>query len=276
MGFNPTVDLTRYNFGSFVGNRLMPESPEAMRQAELSGEAAANAPAAGMQAAEDIAAKPQQEQQKQEQQKKADQEARRKDRFKQLVDYFRPKSAEERMIEADARNRAQDEREKQKMAMDRELIAQGAVQDFEKRLAGYQQQPVAPLVELGKNVFGLPIMTNKPASTAQEQAARVEKFNLTPGSVTQFAMGGLPAGASPEEIAAGQDRLTTESVSQMMQDSLKTGQAMVRDAESGWIYDRALGRYVKGKRSTPQPVVQPGTTIPTGSGFFNVGRRTLR
>jgi hypothetical protein len=250
----------------------MPESPEAMRQAELSGEAAANAPAAGMQAAEDIAAKQQQEL---EQQKKADQEARRKDRFKQLVDYFRPKSGQERMIEADARNRAQDEREKQKMAMDRELIAQGAVQDFEKRLAGYQQ-PVAPLVELGKNVFGLPIMTNKPASTAQEQAARVEKFNLTPGSVTQFAMGGLPAGASPEEIAAGKDRLTTESVSQMMQDSLKTGQAMAQNAESGWIYDRALGRYVKGKRSTPQPVVQPGTTIPTGSGFFNVGRRTLR
>jgi len=263
------VDLTKYNFGTFVGNRLMPESPEAMRQAELSGEAAATAPAAGMQAAEDIAAN-------QERQIKADQEAKRKDRFKQLVDYFRPKSGQERMIEADARNRAQDEREKQKMAMDRELIAQGAAQDFENRLAGYQQQPVAPLAELGKDVFGRPIMTNKPASTAQEQAARVEKFNLAPGSLTQFSMGGLPAGAPPEAITAGQNKLTTESVSQMMQDSLKTGQAITQAAESGWIYDRALGRYVKGKRSAPQPVVQPGTTIPTGSGFFNVGRRTLR
>lgn len=272
-GFDPFVDLTKYNFGAFAGNRLVPQmSEEAVAQAGQMGSAAAMATAAGQQAAEDIA-------KKQEQENQAEQEARKRNRFNMLVDYFRPKSAEERMVEADTRNRAQDEREQQKMAMDRELIAQGAAMDFQNKMASYQQPSVPPLVELGKDYFGRSIMTNRPASTIQEQAKRVQQFNLAPGSLTQFAMGGLPTGAAPEAVAAGQEALASESASQMVQESLQRGQQIAQAAEGGWTYDRALGRYVKSKvpSRSALPTPQAGITLPTGRGFdFNTGKRNLR
>lgn len=284
-GFNPFVDLTKYNFGAFAGNRLVPQmSEEDAAQAGQMGSAAAMATAAGQQAAEDIA-------KKQEQEKQAEQEARKRNRFNMLVDYFRPKSAEERMAEADARNRAQDEREQQKMAIDRELIAQGAAMDFQNKMASYQQPSVPPLVELGKDYFGRSIMTNRPASTVQEQARRVQQFNLAPGSLTQFATGGFPsqavrssegevtAGVSPQAVAAGKEALASESANQMIQESQQRGQQIAQAAEGGWTYNRALGRYVKSKvpSRSALPTPQAGITLPSGQAFnFNIGKRNLR
>lgn len=284
-GFDPALmDLPILRtFPQLSDEQLKAATEAGERQGRLTA-----APYVGQFDAEAMARKFEEESRQKEQ---TEQEEKKRKRFSMLVDYFRPKSTEERMAEADARNRAQDEREQQKMAMDRELIAQGAAMDFQNKMASYRQPSVPPLVELGKDYFGRSIMTNRPASTVQEQARRVQQFNLAPGSLTQFATGGFPsqavrssegevtAGVSPQAVAAGQEALASESASQMIQESLQRGQQIAQAAEGGWTYDRALGRYVKSKipSRSSLPTPQAGITLPTGRGFdFNTGKRNLR
>lgn len=217
-------------------------------------------------------------------------EKAKRDRYNQLVDYFRPKTYEERAIEADRKIRDQEAREKAIMERDKQLTAEYEAQKFLERDARLREpEKPLPLYELGKDYFGQPIPTNAPAKTEAERQARVEKFNLTPGSTTEYALGGL----TQKQLSAIQDpqqreRMVQEGQKQIASRDLKgiLDKVAQRNAflmeQYGYIpepeykYDEVLGRYVRTKPSTPAAPVA-GTTSQSMGGFnFKTGGGTLR
>ena len=203
-----------------------------MTEADARARAQAQAPAAGQQKAEDMAKEV-------ERKAAAELDRKRMERLNMLIDSYRsPTRYDESIGEEEIKRRADlsgiSVGEAKKIAYNERAQAEGYAQDSINKTNAYKQelQPL-PTYSLGKDYFGRDIMTNRPASTAQEQAKRVAAFNQAPGSLTQFAS------ASPEQ----RSQLATNSAIQMVNESLGNRERFRQAAEGGFAWNAATGRY---------------------------------
>lgn len=235
----PPFDNSKYFQGPFTGGGYFPVDETSMTEADVRGRALAEAPAAGQQKAEDMA---------KEVERKAAEEVERKkmERLNLLIDSYRnptpyDPSAGEEEIQRRARINGISVTEAKNIAYNERSRAEGRAQNFiDKTNANKQGLQPLPTYSLGKDYFGRDIMTNRPASTAQEQAKRIAAYNQAPGSLTQFAL------ASPEQ----KDELATSSAKQMLNESLANRERRSQAAENGYAWDSATGRYTRSNELT--------------------------
>jgi hypothetical protein len=228
----PPFDNPEYFPGPFVGGRYLPVDETSMTEADARARAQAQASATGDQKAKDMA--------KEVERKAAeDLDRKRMERLNMLIDFYRsPTRYDESLGEEEIQRRADlsgiSVGEAKKIAYNERAQAEGRAQDFINKTNAYKQelQPL-PTYSLGKDYFGRDIMTNRPASTAQEQAKRVAAFNQAPGSLTQFAS------ASPEQ----RSELATNTAIQMVNESLGNRERLSQAAEGGFAWNAATGRY---------------------------------
>jgi hypothetical protein len=225
-------DNPEYFPGPFTGGGYFPVNENLMTEADARGRAQAQAPAAGQQKAEDMAKEV-------ERKAAAELDRKRMERLNMLIDSYRnPTAFDPNVGEQEIKRRAEmrgiSVNEAKKIALNEQLQAEGRAQDFINKTNAYKQelQPL-PTYSLGKDYFGRDIMTNRPASTAQEQAKRVAAFNQAPGSLTQFAS------ASPEQ----RSELATNTAIQMVNESLGNRERFRQAAENGFAWNAATGRY---------------------------------
>jgi hypothetical protein len=225
-------DNPEYFPGPFTGGGYFPANENLMTEADTRGRAQAQASAAGQQKAEDMAKEV-------ERKAAAELDRKRMERLNMLIDSYRNPTAfdpsvGEQEIQRRAEMRGISVNEAKKIALNEQLQAEGRAQDFINKTNAYKQelQPL-PTYSLGKDYFGRDIMTNRPASTAQEQAKRVAAFNQAPGSLTQFAS------ASPEQ----RSELATNTAIQMVNESLANRERFRQAAENGFAWNAATGRY---------------------------------
>lgn len=119
-----------------------------------------------------------------------------------------------------------------------------------------------PTYVLGQDSFGRDIMTNKPASSPQEKLARVEKYNLARGSLTEFERGGLPEGATPSQIEAGRDEIASRNAMDMLSKWKKTAQSRQQAEDNGWYFNQDTNKY---SRTKPPAVKDTGTNAPAST-----------
>ena len=241
---------TEYLGNPFFGGMYSPVDKARLDRATKFGQEQATAIAAGQQAAQDVATKMENDA---KEKARRDREQEKTNRFNMLIDLFRPKSAEQRMKEGELREAEKARVSKEKMQQMAEDDAQYRARELMNKMEGWRKEREAPpaLVELGKDYFGRSIMTNKVASTPQEQAERIQKFNLAPGSPSEYAMGGLPAGATPEQIAAGKEKIVSNSVQNMLNESMLRRKQNL-ESDTGWEFNRSLGRYVRSASAAQQ------------------------
>lgn len=235
----PPFDNSQYFQGPFTGGGYFPIDETSMTEADARGRAQAQAPAAGQQKAEDMA---------KEVERKAAEEVERKkmERLNLLIDSYRnPTSYDPSAGEEEIKRRAEmngiSVTEAKNIAYNERARAEGRAQNFIDKTNAYKKelQPL-PTYSLGKDYFGRDIMTNRPASTAQEQAKRIAAYNQVPGSLTQFAL------ASPEQ----KSELATDSAKQMINESLANRERRGQAAENGFAWDSATGRYTRSNELT--------------------------
>ena len=171
---------------------------------------------------------------------------KRMERLNLLIDSYRNPTpydpiAGEEEIQRRARINGISVAEAKKIAYNEQARAEGRAENFINKTNAYKKelQPL-PTYSLGKDYFGRDIMTNRPASTAQEQAKRVAAYNQAPGSLTQFAL------ASPEQ----KSELATDSAKQMLNQSLANREQRGQAAENGFAWDSATGRYIRSNELT--------------------------
>jgi hypothetical protein len=235
---------TEYLGNPFFGGIYSPVNQERLDRATKFGQEQAEAIAAGQQAAQDVATKMENDA---KEKARRDREQEKTNRFNMLVDLFKPKSAEQRLKEGELREAEKERLGRQKVRQIAQDDAEYRARELMNKMEGWRKEREAPpaLVELGKDYFGRSIMTNKPASTAEEQAKRIQQYNLSPGSPSEYAMGGLPAGATPEQIAAGKEQIVSKDVQNMINESMLRRKEILGSPDTGWTYNRALGRYTK-------------------------------
>ena len=235
----PPLDSPDYFQGPFVGGRYLPVDEASMAEADSRAQAQAQASATGDQRAKDMAKEV-------ERKAAAELDRKRMERLNLLIESYRNPTAfdpnvGEEEIQRRARERGISVNEAKKISLNEQLQAEGRAQDFLNKTNAYKQenQPL-PTYSLGKDYFGRDIMTNRPASTAQEQARRVEAFNQAPGSLTQFAS------ASP----AQRSELATNTAIQMVNESLGNRERFRQAAENGFAWNAATGRYERSNELT--------------------------
>lgn len=228
----PPLDSPDYFQGPFVGGRYLPVDEASMAEADSRAQAQAQASATGDQRAKDMAKEV-------ERKAAAELDRKRMERLNMLTDFYRNPTAfdpnvGEEEIQRRARERGISVNEAKKIALNEQLQAEGRAQDFINKTNTWKKEnEPLPTYSLGKDYFGRDIMTNRPASTAQEQARRVEAFNQAPGSLTQFAS------ASP----AQRSELATNTAVQMVNESLGNRERFSQAAENGFAWNAATGRY---------------------------------
>jgi len=119
-----------------------------------------------------------------------------------------------------------------------------------------------PTYVLGKDSFGRDIMTNKPSSSQQEKLSRIEKYNLAPGSLTEFEKGGLPEGATPSQIEAGRDEIASRNALDMLSKWKKTAQSRQQAEDNGWYFNQDTNKY---SRTKPPTIKDTGTNAPAST-----------
>lgn len=260
----PPFDNSQYFQGPFTGGGYFPVDETSMTEADARGRARAQAPAAGQQKAEDMA---------KEVERRAAEELDRKrmERLNLLVDSYRnPTSYDPNVGEEEIKRRAEmngiSVTEAKNIAYNERARAEGRAENFIDRTNAYKKelQPL-PTYSLGKDYFGRDIMTNRPASTAQEQAKRIAAYNQAPGSLTQFAL------ASPEQ----KSELATDSAKQMLNQSLANREQRGQAAENGFAWDSATGRYTRSNELTSSQRASMRERLKLGPSFtFGQGKAT--
>jgi len=221
----------------FFGGVYSPANKELLDEASKFGEN--RALSSGEKTAQDIANKVESDAKEKERQSREEEKTRR---LNILLDLFRTKSAEEKMAEASVKQKEKEAISKQKMEQMAQDDAEYRAKDFMRKMEGWRNESNAPstLTELGKDYFGRPIMTNRPASTAEEQARRIEAYNQAPGSLSQWAM------ASPKE----KSQMATNNAIQTINKALDKRERTAQAAENGWAWDSATGRYTRSNELT--------------------------
>jgi len=228
---------TEYLDNPFFGGVYSPANKDLLDEASKFGEN--RALSSGEKTAQDIANKVESDAKEKERQAREEEKTRR---LNILLDLFRTKSAEEKMAEAAIKNQEREAISKQKMEQMAQDDAAYRAKDFMRKMEGWRNESNAPstLTELGKDYFGRPIMTNRPASTAEEQARRIEAYNQAPGSLSQWAM------ASPKE----KSQMATNNAIQTVNKALDKRERTAQAAENGWAWDSSVGRYTRSNELT--------------------------
>jgi hypothetical protein len=228
---------TEYLDNPFFGGVYSPANKELLDQASKFGED--QALSSGVKTAQDIANKVESDAKEKERQAREEEKTRR---LNILLDLFRTKSAKEKMAEGEIKKQEREAISKQKMQQMAQDDAEYRAKDFMRKMEGWRNESNAPstLTELGKDYFGRPIMTNRPASTAEEQARRIEAYNQAPGSLSQWAM------ASPKE----KSQMATNNAIQTINKALDKRERTAQAAENGWAWDSSVGRYTRSNELT--------------------------
>ena len=228
---------TEYLDNPFFGGVYSPANKDLLDEASKFGEN--RALSSGEKTAQDIANKVESDAKEKERQAREEEKTRR---LNILLNLFRTKSAEEKMAEAEIKNQEREAISKQKMEQMAQDDAAYRAKDFMRKMEGWRNESNAPstLTELGKDYFGRPIMTNRPASTAEEQARRIEAYNQAPGSLSQWAM------ASPKE----KSQMATNNAIQTVNKALDKRERTAQAAENGWAWDSSVGRYTRSNELT--------------------------
>jgi hypothetical protein len=230
----PPFDPSQYFEGPFTAGGYYPTNQVSMTEADVRGKAQAEAIGAGQQKAIDM---------EKEVQRKAAEELnkQRMQRFNMLTDlYRRPTQFDPSLGEEEIQKRANARgislNEARNIAYNEQAQAEGRASDLINKTNAWKQenQPL-PTYSLGKDYFGRDITTNRPAATAQEQAQRIEAYNQTPGSLTQYAL-------SPEEKKI---ELAHISNLQDMNKANMLNQQRSQAATNGWAWNSSAGRYTR-------------------------------
>jgi hypothetical protein len=259
--FDPFMDMTKYTgvgYGNgtpltgmtenFAGGVYFPTNENAMQEAEKMGAATAKGIADAYDSANKILNPP----------KPKTEETTLKNwmnRFNELTKRFKqPSRYDESIGEEEIAKRAEmsgiSVNEAKKIALNDKLQAEGRAMDLMKMTDKWKKeaQPL-PTYVIGQDALGRDIVSNKPAANAKERADRIQNYNLAPGSLTEWYMGGMPEGSTKEQIAAGRDTISTRNAKETLNKWTKTAESRNAARANNWSWDENSGSYIRTPKS---------------------------